>query len=103
MSMSIQGSAPMPLADALKRGSTLTSKAAETATAEAKFLKYAQMTPAERLHQQMLAKFGVTEEEFQKMDPKAQAELAGKIRDEILKQLNAGGDKRTGMLADIKV
>lgn len=104
MSMSIQGAAPMPLTDAMKRGSAITAKATETetATAEAKFLKYAQMTPAERLHAQMLAKFGLTEEEFQNMDPKAQAEIAGKIRDEILKQLDASGDKRTGMVTDIK-
>lgn len=103
MSMSIQGSAPMPLADALTRGAAVTSKSAEGASAETDFLKFAKMTPAERLHAQMLAKLGLTEEQFDKMDPKAKAEVASKVRDEIMKQLQATGDRRPGMITDIKV
>lgn len=103
MSMSIQGSAPMPLADALTRGAAVTSKSPQGSSAESEFLKFAKMTPAERLHAQMLAKLGLTEEQFEAMDPKAQAEVASKIRDEIIKQMQATGDKRTGMIADIKV
>jgi hypothetical protein len=102
MSMSIQGFAPMPLGDALTRGAAVISKSAEASSAETDFLKFAKMTPAERLHAQMLAKFGLTEEQFEKMDPKAKAEVASKIRDEIIKQMQAAGDKRTGMITDIK-
>lgn len=103
MSMSIQGSAPLSYADALTRGAALTDKSAKPATAEAEFLKYAQMTPAERLHAQMLAKFGLTQEEFDAMDSSAKAEIADKIRDEIKRTLEASGDKRPGMITDIKV
>lgn len=103
MSMSIQGSAPMSLADALTRAKSATSKSSVAATAEADFLKFAKMTPAERLHAQMLAKLGLTEEEFQKMDSKAKAEVADKIREEIKKTLAASGNTRPGMITDVKV
>ncbi|RDJ21294.1 hypothetical protein DWF00_13315 [Bosea caraganae] len=107
MSMSIQGSAPKPAApmsyaDAMTRGAAVTAKSPEASSAETDFLKFAKMTPAERLHAQMLAKLGLTEEEFEKMDPKARAEVADKILNEIKKTLEANGDKRPGMITDIK-
>jgi hypothetical protein len=80
---------------------TLTAKPAQTA--EQKFLEYAKMTPAERLHAQMLAELGLTEDQFKAMSPADQQKIEDKIRDMIKKQLDSSSNKPTGMITDKSV
>jgi hypothetical protein len=106
MSISISGFSPSsgaaatsPLAT--QSSSTLTAKPAETAAE--KFLEYADMTPAQRLHAQMLAKLGLTEDQFKAMSPADQQKVEDKIRDMIKKQIDNSTDKRPGQIADKSV
>jgi len=70
--MSISFSAALPTSPFDKpKPTTLTAKPTETKTAEQKFLAYAKMTPAERMHAAMLAQMGLTEDQFKAMDPAA--------------------------------
>jgi hypothetical protein len=80
---------------------TLTAKPAQTT--EEKFLEYAKMTPAKRLHAQMLAELGLTEDQFKAMSPADQQKIEDKIRDMIKKQVDNSPDKRTGMITDKSV
>ena len=93
---------------AQNEGGTDTSSGAAAATSpsvEAEFLKIARMTPEERVQAALLAKLGMTEDEFNKLDAQAKADVMTKIRDEMLKQMEAKGENatKTGALADIKV
>jgi TPP-dependent pyruvate/acetoin dehydrogenase alpha subunit len=58
------------------------------------------MTPAERMHAQMLAQLGLTEDQFKAMDPAAQQKIEDKIREMIKQQVENSTDKRTGMITD---
>ena len=98
MSISFSGALPSVF-DNLKSG-TVTAKPPEAKTAEQKFLDYAKMTPAERMHAQMLSQLGITEDQFKAMDPAAQQKIEEKIRDMIKKQAENGNDKRTGLITD---
>lgn len=82
---------------------TATVAAKPASTAEQKFLEYAKMTPAERLHAQMLAELGLTEDQFKAMSPADQQKVEDKIRDLIKKQVDNGGEKRAGMITDKSV
>ncbi len=77
---------------------TVTAKPAQSAAQ--KFLEYAKMTPAERVHAQMLAKLGLTEDQFKAMSPADQQKIEDKIRDMIKKQLDNSSSKPTGMILD---
>ncbi|WP_306223916.1 hypothetical protein [Bosea beijingensis] len=81
------------------------SSSASSSSTEAEFLKIARMSPEERVQAALLAKLGMTEEEFNKLDAQAKADVMTKIRDEMLKQMEAKGENatKTGALADIKV
>ncbi len=79
------------------------SSSSSSSSVEAEFLKFAQMTPEERVQKAILDKLGMTEEEFNKLDAKAKADAMAKMRDEMLKQMEAKGGQRTGELADIRV
>jgi len=98
MSDSFPGAATPPTASPTK--STLTAKSVETKSAEQKFLEWAKMTPAERMHAQMLSQLGISEDQFKAMDPAAQQKIEEKIRDMIKKQAENGTDKRTGLITD---
>ncbi len=102
MSMSISATSSAAVATGARTGATGEVKG-KAGSAEEEFLKIARMTPAERLHAAMLAKLGLTEEEFAKLDPKQQAAIQEKIAAEIKQQMAASGDKRVGMIADITV
>ena len=80
---------------------TLAAKPAQTT--EEKFLEYAKMTPAERLHAQMLAELGLTEDQFKAMSPADQQKIEDKIRDMIKKRVADSPDKPTGMITDKSV
>ena len=99
MSVSISGASPTSLFDTPKPAS-LTAKPAEAKSVEQKFLEYAKMTPAERMHAQMLAQLGLTEDQFKAMDPAAQQKIEDKIRDMIRQQAANSSDKRTGIITD---
>lgn len=81
------------------------SSSASSPSAESEFLKIARMTPEERVQAALLAKLGMTEDEFNKLDAQAKADVMSKIRDEMLKQMEAKGESanKTGALADIRV
>jgi hypothetical protein len=101
MSISFPGALPTPTFDMQK--SRLTAKPPEAKSAEQKFLEYAKMTPAERMHAAMLAQMGLTEDQFKAMDPAAQQKIEDKIRDMIRQQAANSSDKRTGMITDKSV
>ena len=89
-------------------GSAADGSSASATTAfspEDEFLKIARMSPEERVQAAILAKLGMTEEQFNKLDSKAKADVMSKIRDEMLKQMEAKGESanKTGALADIRV
>ena len=103
MSISLSGAlpssgAPATSPSATQSSSSLTAGPAETAAQ--KFLEYANMTPAQRLHAQMLAKLGLTEDQFKAMSPADQQKVEDKIRDMIKKQIDNGSDKRPGQITD---
>lgn len=80
------------------------SAASSSSSVKADFLKFAQMSPEERVQQAVLSKLGMTEEEFNKLDAKAKGDVLAKIRDEILRQADMKkSGHRTGAVADIKV
>jgi ABC-type transporter MlaC component len=84
-----------------KSSATAISASASAAkTAAQQFQQYASMTPAQRLHAQMLAKLGLTEDQFKAMSPADQQKVEDKIRDMIKQQLADNNDKRTGLITD---
>jgi hypothetical protein len=93
-------SLPSALGSFALKSSSLAAKPPEIKTPEEKFLEYAKMTPAERMHAAMLAQLGITEDEFKAMDSAAQQEVRDKIRDMIRQQAENGGDKRAGLVTD---
>jgi hypothetical protein len=97
MSLSI----PSQLLSGLQISKGAVEKQAGGNSVEADFLKEAKKTPAERLHEAMLKKLGMTEEEFQALDPDTKAEVEKSIREEIAKLAKQNGD--TGVLADLSV
>jgi hypothetical protein len=52
------------------------------------------------MHAQMLAQFGLTEDQFKAMDPAAQQKVEDKIREMVKQQVQNGTDKRTGIITD---
>ena len=102
MSVSFTGFSPASVSPSqTSPPASLTAKPAETT--EQKFLDYAKMTPAERMHAQMLAELGLTEDQFKAMSPADQQKVEDKIRDMIKKQVDNSPDKRTGMITDKSV
>jgi hypothetical protein len=100
MSVSISGGLPPSPFDTQK-SAPLTAKPAQSV--EQKFLEYAKMTPAERMHAQMLAQLGLTEDQFKAMSPADQQKIEDKIRDMIKQQAQNNNDKRTGLITDKSV
>lgn len=96
---------PVKPATQNESGSSSASASTTSPSIEAEFLKIAQMTPEERVQAALLAKLGMSEDEFNKLDAQAKADVMSKIRDEMLKQMEAKGENanKTGALADIRV
>ena len=88
----------LPGASGSQSASSLTAKPASTAAQQ--FQQYASMTPAERLHAQMLAKLGMTEDQYKALTPADKQKVDDTIRDMIKKQLTENNDTRTGMITD---
>ena len=94
---------PSALTFLTPKSASLTAKPAEIKTPEEKFLEYAKMTPAERMHAAMLAQLGITEDQFKAMDSAAQQKIEEKIREMVRQQAENGGDKRAGLVTDKSV
>ncbi len=87
-------------ADERKQGS---ASLPASSSVEADFLKLARMTPEERVQKAILDKLGMTEEQFNRLDAKAKADVMAKARDEMLRQMEKRAELRTGALADLTV
>jgi len=72
-------------------------------SAEQKFLDYAQQTPAQRLFNSVLGQLSLTEEQFKGLSADEQQKVAQKIEQIIQQQLQNGGNKQTGLVADKSV
>lgn len=79
------------------------SSGASSPSVESEFLKIAQMTPEERVQKAILDKLGMSEAEFNKLDAKGKADVMAKVRDEMLRDMEARAGRRTGAFADISV
>ena len=66
------------------------------------FLKYAQMSPAERIRAAILEELGITEEELEAMDPEARKAMEKVIAERIKDKVEQATEKRTGMLIDVQ-
>lgn len=87
-----------------KQDSTASTAASSSSTStEAEFLKIARMTPEERVQKAILDKLGMTEEQINKLDSKAKADVMARVREEMLRQMEAKNERRTGAFADISV
>jgi nitric oxide reductase activation protein len=97
--MSVSSVSPASLLGASSQSSTsLSAKAAKTAAQQ--FQEYASMTPAQRLHAEMLAKLGLTEDQFKALPPAQQQKVEEQITDMIKKQMANNNDTRPGMITD---
>jgi nitric oxide reductase activation protein len=97
--MSVSSVSPGPSLGASSQSSaSLNAKAAKTAAQQ--FQEYASMTPAQRLHAEMLAKLGLTEDQFKALPPAQQQKVNEQIADMIKKQMANNNDTRPGMITD---
>ncbi len=80
--------------------SSASATASSPQSAAQQFEQYANMTPAQRLHAQMLAKLGMTEDQYKALTPADKQKVDDTIRDMIKKQLTENNDTRTGMITD---
>jgi ABC-type transporter MlaC component len=111
--MSVSLSATFPFSNVLTKSpfatqssSSPNANSADTSsanTAVQQFLEYAKMTPAERLHAQMLGRLGLTEDQFKAMSPADQQKIEDKIREMIKQQVANGTNTPTGVITDKSV
>jgi ABC-type transporter MlaC component len=69
-------------------------------TAAQQFEQWANMTPAQRVHAEMLAKLGLTEDQLKALSPDQQQKMNDQIAQMIKKQMGDNNDTRTGLIAD---
>lgn len=74
--------------------------ASNESSVEADFLKYAKMTPFDRMRAGILKSMNLTEDDLAKMSPDQRKAVEEKIRDAIEKQLEKQGQK-AGSLVDL--
>ncbi len=67
---------------------------------EQQFLKYAQMSPMDRMRANILKSMGLTEEDLKNMSPDQQQMIKQKIKDLIEQQVQKNADKQ-GQLVDV--
>jgi len=104
MSVSFSGILPTPSpTPSLSQQKSVSLVAKPPDSAVQQFLQYAKMTPAERLHAQMLAQLGLTEDQFKAMSPADQQKVEDKIREMIKRQVANSADKPTGVITDKSV
>jgi hypothetical protein len=78
----------------------LSAKATAGKSAEQAFLDTVGESPAERMFNAMLGQLGLTEEEYQAMDPAEQQKVAQKIQEMIEQQVEKDGNAQPGMVLD---
>lgn len=110
MSISLSGvlssltSKPLPSGFSLKPADSESSDSQSAhSPAEQKFLDYMKMSPAERMHAAIMSQLGITEDEYNAMDPAAQKAVEQKIQQMVQQQAEQSNDKRTGLITDISV
>lgn len=84
-------------------GAANASKGPRPPTAvEAEFLKWARMTPAERMRADLLASLGLDEDKVAGMSPEDRQKLEDKLKQMIEEKVKQGAEKK-GQLVDRKV
>jgi hypothetical protein len=91
-------SSAAPAATSASSSSALDASPAKTAAQQ--FEQWAKMTPAQRLHAEMLAKLGLTEDQFKALPPSQQQKINDEIAQMIKKQMGDTNDTRTGLITD---
>jgi hypothetical protein len=102
MSVTISSSPFASQSPATNASKSSAATSADTSVEDA-FLKEANKTPAQRLHEEILKELGITEQQFAAMDPKTKAAVEQKVQDKIKQLLQAKGDKGVGNFTDVKV
>lgn len=90
--------AAAPSSTAASSSTALNANPAKTAAQQ--FEQWANMTPAQRLHAEMLAKLGMTEDQFKVLPPAQQQKINDQIAQMIKKQMGDSNDTRTGLITD---
>lgn len=100
--MSISPTSPLGALSSLMSSKPLSNglQSTEAKSAEQKFLDTVGETPAQRMFNAMLGQLGLTEEEYQAMDPAEQQKVAQKIQEMIERQMEKGGNAEPGMVLD---
>lgn len=100
--MSISPTSPLGALSSLMSSKPLSSglQSTEAKSAEQNFLDTVGETPAQRMFNAMLGQLGLTEEEYQAMDPAEQQKVAQKIQEMIEQQMEKGGNAEPGMVLD---
>jgi hypothetical protein len=91
-------SSAAPAATSASSSPALDASPAKTAAQQ--FEQWANMTPAQRLHAEMLAKLGLTEDQFKALPPAQQQKINDQIAQMIRKQMGDTNDTRTGLITD---
>ena len=91
-------SSAAPAATSASSSTALDASPAKTAAQQ--FQQWANMTPAQRLHAEMLAKLGLTEDQFKALPPAQQQKINDQIAQMIKKQMGDTNDTRTGLITD---
>jgi hypothetical protein len=88
---------------AIPQSSSLSAKSkSKSDSVEQQFLKYAEMTPAQRLFDSMLKQLGLSEDDFKAMSSQDQQKVVQKIQQMIKQQTENGtGDTPKGMMTDM--
>jgi hypothetical protein len=92
--------APSSAASSSTDSSSTALSADSAKTAAQQFQQWANMTPAQRLHAEMLAKLGMTEDQFKALPPAQQQKINDQIAEMIKKQVGDTNDTRTGLITD---
>lgn len=100
--MSISPTSPLGALSSLMSSKPLPNglQSTEAKSVEQKFLDTVGKTPAQRMFNAMLGQLGLTEEEYQAMDPAEQQKVAQKIQEMIERQMEKGGNAEPGMVLD---
>lgn len=88
-------------ASAAATGTSLAGAAAKP-DAKSEFLKWAHMTPAERMRANLLSSMGLTEDDVAAMSPEDRKKVEDKLRELIEAKVKQSAEK-TGQLVDKKV
>ena len=79
------------------------SKAAASGDAKAEFVKFAKMTPAERIRAAYLKEHGLTEDDLTKLPKEEREKVEQEIKKLIKTKLGLDENGRTGQIVDVTV